>query len=171
MAGSRGPVGKRDAERRRRNEPAVPTTHVNVDEEEEVVEQVQTPEPDENWHPVVRRLWDSFLESGQRFLLEPSDWALLYLACEDLTRELKPRKVNLGLDGRGEPILVEVAMPIPGGKLTALNKLMGNLLATEGDRRRLAVEIDRAAHKLAGEKPMPKDQVAAQRKKRLGKSA
>lgn len=168
MAGERGPIGKRDAERRRTNAPAVPTTHVNGDQEEVV--QVKVPEPDENWHPVVRQLWDSFQESGQRFLLEPSDWALLFLACEDLTRELKPRTINLGLDGRGEPILVEAAMPIPGGKLTALNKLMGNLLATEGDRRRLSIEIDRAAHKQAGEKPLPKDQVAAQRKKRLAAS-
>jgi hypothetical protein len=167
--GTRGPVPKREAERRRTNEPTVPVQHVDVDVLEAI--EVKTPEPDEHWHPVVRQLWDSFLESGQRFVLEPTDWALLFLACEDLTRELKPRKVNLGLDGRGEPILVEVAMPIPGGKLQALNKLMGNLLATEGDRRRLGIEIDRAAQKLAGEKPMPKDQVAAQRKKRLGKSA
>jgi hypothetical protein len=118
--GTRGPVPKREAERRRTNEPTVPVEHVDVDVLEAI--EVKTPEPDEHWHPVVRQLWDSFLESGQRFVLEPTDWALLFLACEDLTRELKPRKVNLGLDGRGEPILVEVAMPIPGGKLQARHR-------------------------------------------------
>lgn len=164
--GTRGPAPKREAERRRTNEPAIPIEHVEVDESS--AKPVIIPEPDPMWHEVARKLWDSFPESGQSVLLEPSDWALLYVACEDLSRELKPRKVMLGNDGRGEPILIEVAMPMPGGKLTALVKLMGNLLATEGDRRRLAVEIDRAAHKLAGEKPMPKDMVAAQRKKRLG---
>lgn len=162
--GTRGPAPKRDAERRRTNE-RPPTTHVEVDET--VMKPVTIPTPDENWHPTARLLWDSFLESGQRHLLEPSDWALLYVGCEDLSREFKPRKINLGLDGRGEPILVEANLPMPGGKLSSLVKLMGNLLATEGDRRRMQVEIDRASHKLAGEKPMPKDQVAAQRKKRL----
>src|SRR5690349_17345016 len=140
MAGERGPIGKRDAERRRRNEPATPTTRVNGDQEDVV--EVKVPEPDENWHPVVRQLWDSFLESGQRFLLEPSDWALLFLACEDLTRELKPRTINLGLDGRGEPILVEAAMPIPGGKLKAQHNLICNPLASEEDRRPPTAEFN-----------------------------
>lgn len=162
-----GPIPKRDAERRRANEKAIPTTHVEVDEA--VVPTVVIPEPDENWHSVAKQLWDSFLTSGQRFLLEPSDWALLFVACEDLSREMKPRKIMLGLDGRGEPIMIEANMPMPGGKLSSLVKLMGNLLATEGDRRRLSIEIDRASHKQAGEKPMPKDMVAAQRKKRLAK--
>jgi hypothetical protein len=165
--GTRGPVPKRDAERRRTNEKAIETTHVEIDETD--VPTFSAPEPDENWHSVARQLWDSFLTSGQRFLLEPSDWALLFVACEDLSREMKPRKINLGLDGRGDPIIVEANLPMPGGKLSALVKMMGNLLATEGDRRRMAIEIDRASHKLAGEKPMPKDMVAAQRKKRLAK--
>lgn len=161
---------KRQAESRRHDKPTTPIQQIKVDELVEAgLPPVAIPEPDENWHPVARRVWDSFLESGHKHLLEPTDWAMLWVACEDLTREFKPRKVNLGLDGAGEPILIEVAMPMPGGKLTAFIKLMGNMLATEGDRRRLGIEIDRAAHKQAGEKPMPKDMVAAQRKKRLAR--
>jgi hypothetical protein len=162
--GERGPAPKRDAERRRTNEKETPTMTV---EASILAKPVVIPEPDPEWHKVARRVWDSFPESASSVLLEPSDWALLFLACEDLSRELKPRKVQIGVDGGGDPIIVEASLPMPGAKLNAILKLMGNLLATEGDRRRLSIEVNRAAHKAAGEETAPKDQVAAQRKKRL----
>lgn len=166
MAGTRGPVGKSDAERRRTNEPVISTQTVDVAALSSAP--VEIPVPDENWHPVARKLWDSFPLSASTVLFEPTDWALLFMACEDLSREMKPRKVNLGLDGAGEPIIVEMNLPIPGGKLTAIQKLMSNLLATIGDRRRMAIEINRTEHKTAGETVAPVDQVAAQRRKSMG---
>jgi hypothetical protein len=164
--GTRGPAPKRDAERRRTNERPVDTKTVETDDT--FTRAVVIPDPDPDWHKVARRVWDSFPESATSVLLEPSDWAILFLACEDLSRELKPRKVQIGIDGGGDPIIVEASLPMPGAKLNAILKLMGNLLATEGDRRRLQIEVNRAAHQNAGEKGSTSDEVAAQRKKRLG---
>jgi hypothetical protein len=162
--GTRGPAPKRDAERRRTNERELPTTTVNVAELSSG--EVVIPEMDENWHPVAKRLWASFPLSAASVLLEPTDWALLYVGCDDLSRELKPKHVQVGVDGAGDPIFVQRDMPMPGAKLNALLKLMTGLLALEGDRRRLAVEINRAAHGEAGEQVAAADQVAAQRQRR-----
>jgi hypothetical protein len=162
--GLAGPPPKRDAERRRTNERELPTTTVNVAELSSG--DVVIPLEDENWHPVAKRVWRSFPQSASSVLLEPSDWALLYVGCDDLSRELKPKHVQVGVDGAGDPIFVQREMPMPGAKLNALLKLMGNLLATEGDRRRLAIEVNRGAHKEAGEQIAGADRVALQRKKR-----
>lgn len=167
--GDRGPLPKREEERRRRNKPETETTAVVVGDDSDV-KPVVVPEPEEHWLPMVRELWDSFMPevSATSLLLEPTDWALLKIGLEDLNREMKPRKVQIGVDGGGDPIFIEAEMPMPGGKFVALQKLMANLLATEGDRRRLSIEVKRHQAKAAGNASLPKDQVAAQRKKRLG---
>lgn len=33
------------------------------------------PEPDEDWHPIARKLWDAMLESGQSDYYQSSDLA------------------------------------------------------------------------------------------------
>ena len=132
-----GPPPKRSAERRRRNKEAVEATVVNLDSL--VTQDVEIPvppvryededgaeldEPEWVWHPTAMLLWDSVTRSGQSIFLEPSDWAALYMMCE---------QIHLALQLR----------PTPGSTLAAVNKMMASLMVLEGDRRRLRVELDR----------------------------
>lgn len=139
---------------RRRNKRDVDPVVLDADEEmvtaagetSELPPEVQAPAPNDNWHPIARQLWDGLVDGVVSRLYEPSDWSLAYMLCEDYSRELKPRKIQVGLDGMGEPILVEMEMPMPGAKLTALLRGLNSLIATEGDRRRLQIEVKRKSH-------------------------
>lgn len=142
--GTRGPIPKKDAERRRRNKTdatgtsALPATVVNVDEL--LVGEVEIPQADESWHPIARQIYESQVISGQVIWMEPSDWSVLYLMCESISRELKPQFVGIN-EETGEPVMAIV--PIKGASLNAYNKTMASLMMLEGDRRRLRVELER----------------------------
>jgi hypothetical protein len=83
------------------------------------------PEPDEVWHPIARDWYLSLRESGQAVFYQPSDWAMARYAAELMSRALDPER-------------------IPNGQLiAALNSLMSSLLVTEGDRRRVRIELER----------------------------
>lgn len=104
------------------------------------------PEADEDWHPVVIQLYQSFAESGQSVRYQSSDWALLYTACESMSRDLKPKFVGMSEVwnsevGQMEKIPVRESVPMNGASLGAYLKLMTVLLATEGDRRRHQMEL------------------------------
>ena len=116
--GTRGPVPKRSDQVRRTN---------NKGQEEKVYVEgsVTVPEPEANWHPLAVQLWESMKESGQSRYYEPSDWAVAAVLMNDLSSYLRSRKR-------------------PGVKLTALMSGLSNLLVTEGDRRRVRLEIERA---------------------------
>lgn len=123
--GVRGPIPKRDAERRRRNKPETPTKTVHV------TGAVRVPAADRAWHPIAKRWYQSLKKSGQARFYEPSDWMTARY-----TAELMSRLLNQG--------------ERPSAQLVAsLNSLMSSLLVTEGDRRRVRMEIERA-----GEQPM-----------------
>src|SRR5690606_5981412 len=70
--GTRGPVPKREDERRRRNknEDGIETTTVKVDEGP-----VKAPDVDTEWHPIAQEWFSSLRESAQSRFYEPSDWA------------------------------------------------------------------------------------------------
>lgn len=85
---------------------------------------VSQPQADKDWHPIAVRIYNSVKISGQSQYYEPSDWAILYFACDELTYYLRPGNRS-------------------GQKLTAINQMLTTLLLTEGDRRRVAMEIDR----------------------------
>jgi len=150
-----GPPPKRDAERRRRNKDGVQTTTVNLDEL--VAMDVQIPEPpvryeDEDgeeldepewvWHPTAMLLWESVQSSGQSIFLEPSDWAALYMMCEQVHLGLKARPVVIG-EVDGEPVIQFMQVPMPGSTLSAVQKMMTSLMMLEGDRRKVRVELER----------------------------
>lgn len=140
-----GPVPKKDAERRRRNKTSekdgslshIPAEVVNLDAL--LAGEVEIPVADEKWHPVAKMLWDSQQSSGQVLWMEPSDWAILYATCESLSRDLKEQFV--GLDEEGHPVMAKI--PLKGSSLTAYMKVFASLLMTEGDRRRLRIELER----------------------------
>lgn len=124
MALGTGPIRKRDDERIRRNKDDVET---------ETVTAIGTvPVPDLGMHslgcavlhPVAKMLYESLKNSAQSRFYEESDWAFARLTTYILNDMLN--------DGN-----------ISAMKLTALNQMFSNLLLTEGDRRRVRLEIER----------------------------
>lgn len=116
--GTRGPVPKRDDERKRTNEREMPTTRATG------AEDVKQPRGDGDWHPIVKKLWKAMGESGQTQFYEPSDWAMAYSLMEDMSHYKR--------DQRRSP-----------GMLQVILSGLSNLLVTEGDRRRVQIELSR----------------------------
>lgn len=128
-----GPVPKRSSQRRRVNKPEVEIASAPAPAK---------PKPlaaSREWHPIARDWFRSLAKSGQAVFYEASDWATAYYLAEAMSRELKPKVVGTF---EGTPV-IETA-PITGAALAAHAKLMAVLLVTEGDRRRLRIELERA---------------------------
>lgn len=86
---------------------------------------VAVPDPDPDWHSIARMLWDATKESAFTRFYEPSDWAVLYFTCENLSHFCNSE--------RRSPTA-----------MAAINQMLTSLLLTEGDRRRVQIEIQRA---------------------------
>ena len=130
-----GPPPKRSSQRRRVNKPEVPVDSAAG------AAKVTAPAPSEEWHSVARSWFESLAASGQSKFYEPSDWATAYLLAESMSRELSPQPITVG---RGDDAHVEmVALPPKGASLAAWLKAMTALMVTEGDRRRLRLELVR----------------------------
>lgn len=170
MAGTRGPLPKRTEERRRRNKPETPVDRVAIggdiedlfgddlpDEQVEHriqadgFEKVVKPPAGEDWHHVAVQLYDSLDQSGQSIFFEPSDWATAYLICESISRDLSDQWINTGT--AMEPQMEKQAVPMKGANLAAYLKGLSGLGVTEGDRRRLSIELTRAGDKPAKQLP------------------
>lgn len=138
-----GPPPKRSDQRRRQNKPTAPiNTALGAPK-------VPIPPADTKWHPVAKRWYQSLRKSGQAAFYEPSDWATAYVIAESMSRELKPQPLVVG-SGK-EAHMEMVAMPPKGASLAAWLKAMSSLMATEGDRRRLHLELQRPAEPGEGE--------------------
>jgi len=147
-----GPVGKRDEERRRRNKPEGGIETQSVDIANLIQIDVEIPVADENWEPLTKSYWDSFQSSGQAIFYEPTDWMTAYMLMEVLDRWLKPQDVRVGEDRPAQQEGGEVTylfepkiLAMPGATLNAILKGLTALMATEGDRRRLKIELERKA--------------------------
>ena len=75
-----------------------------------------------DWHKSARQIWDSAAESGQCDFYQQSDWAVLYSLCEDFDTYKRAGRPSAQM-------------------ATVLYQQLGNLLMTEGDRRRVHVEL------------------------------
>lgn len=159
MTGTRGPVPKKESERRRRNKDAVKVEVVDIDKL--IAGDVEIPQPPtkwvdevddagektgeqievDAWHPIAVNVFESVMRSGQVIWMEPSDWSVLYLMCESLSRDLKPQFVGIGEGEDAEPIYATI--PLKGASLNAYTKTMASLMMLEGDRRRLRIELER----------------------------
>jgi len=157
----RGPIPKRSEERRRRNKDGAEVLVVNLDDtlaeeveipappmrthevDKETGEEVELAEPEYEWHPTALEWYLSLTRSGQAIFYEQSDWATAYLLAEQLHRNLEPRPVQIGEDSEGQPVFKWMPMPMPGTTLSAMLKGMAALMTTEGERRRLRIELDR----------------------------
>lgn len=114
-----GPIPERSEDRIRRNKPEIPIEKI------EIIGDVGIPElglvdPD----PMVVDIYESMKDAGQKRYFEPTDWQYARLTMRLLDQELKKSTFS-------------------AVKLQALNQMMSNLLMTEGDRRRVRIEIER----------------------------
>jgi hypothetical protein len=119
MAATRGPVPKRSDQRRRTNkDPAGPVTKGTA------APQVAIPPADPEWHPSAARWYAALPESGQSKWYEPSDWAEAHVWAGILSQQL----------GSGKPSAMMLA---------AWGAASARLMVTEGDRRRMRMELVR----------------------------
>jgi len=118
VPGRGGPVPKRTEQRRRRNQ------DVPVDRAPAAAPFERQPASSE-WHEVARRWYDALADSGQAQFYEPSDWATAFYVAEAMSRNLDGGRFSAQL-------------------FAAVMAASTSLLATEGDRRRLRLELERA---------------------------
>ncbi len=127
--GVRGPIGKRDEERVRRNIPEDPTVTVQMRGLVSIPELGDMSHLGET-HPLVTDMYESIKQSASVKYYEPTDWQFARLALYTLNQELIAAQHN--------------GKPVGAMKLTAINQMLAALLLTEGDRRRARLEIERA---------------------------
>lgn len=120
-----GPVPKRSDQRRRRNKPASGevVSIVPSSPEDGVVD---APEADESWHPLMRDWFNSLKESGQAIFYEPSDWQTARIAAAVMSDGLNSGELK-------------------ATTLKEFNSMADSLMTTEGERRRLRVELQRGS--------------------------
>lgn len=81
------------------------------------------PEPDSGWHPIAKLIWDAACDSGQADFYESSDYAMLFSICDDISYYKSMGKRS-------------------GQMLASIYSAISSLLLTEGDRRRLRIELE-----------------------------
>ena len=121
--GTRGPVPARSTQRRRRN-----TNPDGAVSRSKGAAKVVRPEADEDWHPLAQAYYKALAGSGQSAYFEPSDWAHAMVSCEILSRTLSAGRLSAQL-------------------YAAWTGDTQRLMVTEGDRRRLRLELDRPGAK------------------------
>lgn len=127
-----GPPPKRSEQRRRVNVPAAgePTKVPGATD-------VRPPRADSKWHPIAKRWFNALGKSGQARFYEPSDWAMAYVVAESMSQEFKPRPMAVGFE------IQHVAQPPRANMVATWLRACATLMVTEGDRRRLALELQR----------------------------
>lgn len=116
-----GPVPKRSEQRRRRNKDAGGEVTSAAG-----ATQVDVPPVEPGWHPLAVDWYESLAKSGQSAFYEPSDWATARFVAEAMSRNLNAGRFSAQL-------------------FAAVMAASTTLLVTEGDRRRMRVELERAS--------------------------
>ena len=117
MARTAGPVPKRSNQRRRRNKTDVDSAPVAVRPGE-----VRGPECPDELSGLARRWYESLRTSGQSEFYADSDWTSALIVARAIERFEERPTAHM---------------------LTAILSGFGSLAATEGDRRRLRIELER----------------------------
>jgi hypothetical protein len=163
--GARGPVGKKtEAKMGHRTKAELAGAEVvNLEDIDDAIlklaDEGMIP-ADEKWHPVAKQWYESLARSGQRIYYQPSDWAIAYVLAESLSLDMKPQFVGIN-EETGEVMMERI--PLKGASLAAYLKGFTALLATEGDRRRLALELERESLKGKGQDDPTDDGVVLDR--------
>lgn len=126
----------RSEQRRRRNADDLPISHAPA------ASRVTVPKAGKGWHRIARRWYRSLGGSGQSAFYEPSDWAVAYLVAESMSRDLGEQ--FLGINEKTGEVEYGV-IPLKGASLNAYLKAFAALMVTEGDRRRMRLELQRNA--------------------------
>lgn len=122
--GSRGPVPKRSEERIRRNKDEAGPVEKIV-----AIGRVEIPELGlEDPHPMIVDFYESLKDSAQSQYYEPSDWEYARITMHFLD----------GLVRRSGP---------SAQMLATVATMLSGLLVTEGDRRRVRLEVEREQSK------------------------
>lgn len=117
--GVRGPVPNRESDLAR------PRSRKGAEEQpakKGLMRKVTVPRADPEWHPIAKQLYESLKKSGQADFYQQSDWALAFALCDDLSHYKKSSKRSAQM-------------------AQTLYAALGNLLVTEGDRRRVRIEL------------------------------
>lgn len=134
--GERGPAPKRKDQR---------LGHVAKGDADGVVKapagEVVVPDADPDWHDIARRWFEALKLSGQSGFYTSSDWSTAYATAESMSREFKPQPFVIGKGEHAETVMVE--LPPKAASLMAWLKAASMLLACEGDRRRVGLELQR----------------------------
>ncbi len=128
--GSRGPIPKPAASRRRRNKDA-PTSRSPAGQPAASSTPPTAPparprlqRPNHLWHPVAKDWFEALADSGQARFYEPSDWAVGRFVAEAMSRCLRAERTSAQM----------VATVLSGAS---------DLMSTESSRRRLRIELTR----------------------------
>lgn len=123
---SPGPIPKRSEERIRRNvDETGPVERVAMSGFVAIPE-LGSAEYVAGLHPIAVDLYNSLAESGQSKYYEPSDWQMARVLVHMLSGVLDNSKPSAQM-------------------IASLSSLMSSLLLTEGERRRVRLEVDRAS--------------------------
>lgn len=85
---------------------------------------VRIPHGDPNWHPAVKRLYDSLRTSGQTDFYQNSDWAYAWFVMEQLDRFVRAGRPSAQM-------------------FQALDTALERLMLTETSRRKARIELER----------------------------
>lgn len=119
-----GPIPKRSEHRRRRNKEGGEVEKLNVKNPF-----VDMPDADESWHPMIIDWYNSLKESAQARMYEPSDHQHARLVAYLFSTALREKE--------------QEDRKLPAMLLQTLFAEMSKLMTTEGERRRLRLEIER----------------------------
>lgn len=117
-----GPVPKRSDQRVRRNKDDVPVEKLVTDGTPVAAPKMDIVQP----HPLITEMWESMKNSAQARYYEPSDWAFALVQFHFLNQQLWSGKPSAQM-------------------MATLNTALTSLLLTEGDRRRVRMEVERQA--------------------------
>lgn len=117
--GQRGPIPKRSEERTRRHA----TGKDGIEIKKGIAQEYSWTKPGEDWPDFIVRFYESFSSSGMAAYYQQSDVEQLWMSCEMLARQFET----------GRPSAMMVAEAI---------KLLDGLGATEGERRRMKIELE-----------------------------
>lgn len=138
MVASRGPIPKRSEVRRRTNAP-----EDGLEISRAPARETSTPTPAPYWCDIALEMYESMCASGQSVFWEQSDYTTLWLVCDQLHALHNEQFMGMQGDGVGHTRPFYARRPMTASELSAIMKTLGSLGATEGDRRRMRIELQR----------------------------
>ena len=146
--GARGPIRNRDADLARDRSRKGSEYHEATKAKGNAAE---PPEPNPDWTDVSMMLWEAAKDSGFKRFFQATDWAAAWLLVDEIdTYRTKspimipdpdnPKKRIQATNDDGEPLFYP-HHKMSGQMFQTLWSALGSLGYTEGDRRRMGIEL------------------------------